>query len=168
MRTKSEKTMADIVDFVQRYTRRKGYAPTNKEIASGVGLAQSTAHKYVTYLIERGDLWAGERKRGIQVQRFPRGIFGAGNDFFILRAHGDSMIDAGIDDGDRVVIRRQSTADDGDIVVALVEGETTLKRFYRDKRRKRFCLHPENAAYPDLYCTELQVQGVAVTVWKDL
>lgn len=62
----------------------------------------------------------------------PTAIFGKG-DFFILRASGQSMIEAGIDDGDLVVVRKQNVADEGDIIVALVDNHNTLKRFYRDE-----------------------------------
>lgn len=63
----------------------------------------------------------------------PVALFGQG-DFFLLRASGYSMIEAGIEPGDLVVVRKQNTAEEGDIVVALVDNETTLKRFYRDKK----------------------------------
>ena len=66
----------------------------------------------------------------------PTAIFGKG-DFFILRASGDSMIEAGIDDGDLVVIRKQVFADDGDIIVALVDNQNTLKRLYHDNKNKK-------------------------------
>lgn len=69
----------------------------------------------------------------------PAAIFGKG-DFYILRASGDSMIDAGIDDGDLVVIRKQNYADDGDIVVALVDNQNTLKTFYRDEQGRKLSL----------------------------
>lgn len=65
----------------------------------------------------------------------PVALFGQG-DFYLLRASGNSMIEAGIDPGDLVVVRKQNTAEEGDIVVALVDNETTLKRFYRDKKHR--------------------------------
>lgn len=61
--------------------------------------------------------------------KLPASLFGKG-DFFILRANGDSMIRAGIDDGDLVLIRQQNTAESGQIVVALMEDEATLKKYY--------------------------------------
>ena len=70
-------------------------------------------------------------------------IFGKG-DFFILRASGQSMIEAGIDDGDLVVVKKQVEANDGDIVVALVDNQNTLKRYFRDDENKKIILHPEN------------------------
>ncbi|MDT8442448.1 MAG: transcriptional repressor LexA, partial [Desulfuromonadales bacterium] len=69
---------------------------------------------------------------------------GGGDDSFFLKVAGDSMIDAGILDGDLALIRPQPTADDGDIVVAMVDGEATLKRFYREAATIR--LQPANAA----------------------
>lgn len=100
--------------------------------------------------------------------KLPVSLVGHG-DFFMLRAHGNSMINAGIDDGDLVVIRRQSTADEGQIVVALYEDDATLKRFYRDRANRRFILHPENEELDDIIVEgDLAIQGVAVNVIKDL
>ena len=97
----------------------------------------------------------------------PASLFGYG-EFFILRTVGDSMIDAGIDEGDLVIIRKQTTANYGDIVVALVNDETTLKRYCWDDNRNRFYLHPENERYNDIYPRSLYIQGVAIKVLKDL
>ena len=98
----------------------------------------------------------------------PVSLVGNG-EFFILRANGESMINAGIDDGDMVLIRRQNTADNGDIVVALYGEDTTLKRFYRDSANRRFILHPENDELDDIIVyDDLYIQGVAVKVFKDL
>lgn len=73
----------------------------------------------------------------------PTAIFGKG-DFFILRVSGQSMIEAGIDDGDLVVVKKQVEANDGDIVVALVDNQNTLKRYFRDDENKKIILHSEN------------------------
>lgn len=98
----------------------------------------------------------------------PTSLIGNG-EFFMLRASGNSMINAGIDDGDLVIIRRQQTAREGDIVVALLEDETTLKRFYKDTLNRRFILHPENDELDDIIVEgDLYIQGVAVKVIKDL
>ena len=95
----------------------------------------------------------------------PRSMFGEG-DFFILRAKGDSMIDIGIESGDLVVIRQQSYADDGKVVVALVDNEATLKRLYHDNGRIR--LHPENSKMDDIIVDDCIIQGIAVKVIKDI
>ena len=97
--------------------------------------------------------------------RLPVSLFGSG-DFFLLRANGESMIEAGIDDGDLVLIRQQDAAEDGQIVVALVGDEATLKRIYREDGRIR--LHPENETMEDIFVDSCIVQGVAVKVIKDL
>lgn len=99
--------------------------------------------------------------------RLPISLFGTG-DFYILRASGDSMINTGIEDGDLVLIRQQNYADAGQIVVALVEDEATLKRYYPEPENKRVRLHPENDNMSDIYVSECLIQGVAVKVIKDL
>lgn len=95
-------------------------------------------------------------------------FLGAG-EFFVLIAQGDSMINAGIDDGDYVVIRKQSTANEGQIVVALIDGEeATLKRFYIDKRKRKVRLHLENDNLKDMYYDTIDIQGIVVKVIKDV
>ena len=101
------------------------------------------------------------------------GMLGYG-DYFGLIARGDSMIDAGINDGDTVYVRKQNTAIDGEIVVAMVEDEftdgwsATLKRFYRDMKHSRYILHPENPRLEDIIVDKVHVVGVAVRVLKNL
>ena len=97
----------------------------------------------------------------------PEAIFGKG-EHFVLEAKGASMIEAGIEPGDYVVVRKQSTAEDGDIVVALVDNETTLKRFYCDEKRKCIRLHPENKDMKDIFVEKCYIQGVAQHVIKKL
>lgn len=89
----------------------------------------------------------------------PRSVFGSG-ELFTLRAFGNSMIDAGINKGDLLVIRRQQEAEDGDIVVALTNGENTLKRFYKENGKIR--LHPENKTMKDIIVKNCEIQGVLV------
>lgn len=99
--------------------------------------------------------------------QMPVSLFGRGS-FYIVRANGTSMIDAGISDGDLVLIRQTKDAEDGDIVVALVDNENTLKRFYRDQENHCIRLHPENKSMKDLIVPECEIQGVAVDVIKAL
>lgn len=89
-------------------------------------------------------------------------------EFFILRAKGNSMIGANIEDGDLVIVRQQDTAKEGEIVVALVNDEATLKRYYVDKRKKKIRLHPENPELSDMYFDKVDIQGVAIKVMKDV
>lgn len=98
----------------------------------------------------------------------PESLVGKGK-FFLLRAKGNSMINAGINEGDLVLVKQQSYANSGDIVVALCEdGEATLKRFYPEPESKRIRLHPENNRMKDIYVDNCIVQGVAMKVLKDL
>lgn len=97
----------------------------------------------------------------------PAAIFGKG-DFFILRAGGQSMIEAGIDEGDLVVVRKQSEAREGDIVVALLDGQNTLKRYFRDDKNKKIILHPENKTMQDIIVHECCIQGVACHIIKKI
>lgn len=97
----------------------------------------------------------------------PTDFLGAGS-YFILKAYGESMINAGIDDGDMVIVRKQETAEEGQIIVALIDGETTLKRYYLDEKRKRIRLHPENDGMDDMYFKRVDIQGIAIKVIKDL
>ncbi len=94
-----------------------------------------------------------------------------GGEEFLLRVRGDSMQDAGILDGDYVVVRRQQDARDGDIVVALAgddeaADEATVKRFYRERGRIR--LQPENSAYEPIYASHVSVLGKVIGVFRTL
>lgn len=99
--------------------------------------------------------------------RLPRALIGSGN-CYLLRARGESMIEAGIAPGDLVLVRESATALPGQIAVVLVGEEATLKRYYPEPEKKRIRLHPENREMPDLYVTHAVVQGVAVKVIKEL
>src|SRR5690242_8750170 len=94
-----------------------------------------------------------------------------GGEEFLLRVKGDSMIEAGILDGDYVVVRREQTARDGEIVVALAgdqewADEATVKRFFRENGRVR--LQPENDALEPIYAEHVQVLGIVTGVFRTL
>ena len=197
MRSKDKTLMAAIEKFVSDYTDSNGISPTMQEVADGVGSSKATVQRYIAQLCEDGILdYSGYRTMtstktkaaairvpvlgtiacGIpklaeenieEYVRLPVALFGKGN-FFILRAYGDSMIEAGIDNGDLVLIRQQNYADEGQIVVALMEDEATLKRFYPEPKKHRIRLHPENSRMDDIYVDNCEIQGVAVKVLKDL
>lgn len=197
MRSKDKTLMAAIEKFVSDYTDSNGISPTMQEVADGVGSSKATVQRYIAQLCEDGILdYSGYRTMtstkmkaaairvpvlgtiacGIpkfaeenieEYVRLPVALFGKGN-FFILRAYGDSMIEAGIDNGDLVLIRQQNYADEGQIVVALMEDEATLKRFYPEPKKHRIRLHPENSRMDDIYVDNCEIQGIAVKVLKDL
>jgi len=91
-----------------------------------------------------------------------------GRTAFALKVEGSSMVDAGILDGDYVVVLKQETADDGDVVVALINGEATLKRLHRESNRVR--LDPANGTMKPIYVDsgELRLQGKVVAVHRTL
>ena len=107
----------------------------------------------------------------IEHLRLPKAITGEG-DFFLLRARGESMIKAGIDDGDLVLIRKQETAKQGNIVAFLYDNEqTTLKRYKQTDDAIYLC--PENDSMQPIVIrgedrAKLRIQGVASMVMKDL
>ncbi len=180
--------------FIRRYLKRRGYAPSLIEIAEGIGItSKGTAHRHVQALADAGRIrLIPGRKRGIELVdedesdksslpllgRIAAGqpieaIAGQdrldlsdllGPDRYALQVKGDSMIGAGILDGDLVVIERCDTADDGAIVVALIDDEeATLKRLKRLKSG-RIKLIAENPEMPPLtYAAKrVRIQGVLV------
>ncbi len=102
----------------------------------------------------------------IEYIRMPESLVGKG-EFFALIAKGESMVDAGIHPGDYVVIRKQNTAEIGDIIVALDQGVNNLKVLGFSQKRNRYFLrscNEDKERYADIYPENLQIQGVAVCV----
>ena len=198
MRSKSPELMNKIQEIVNTFFFSEHRMPSVQELADRVGIAKSSAHRYLVDMDKRGMLTyrsgeiltdmikglsfsvnntpvVGAVSCGLPVEEsewteeyipLPTAIFGE-KDMFILRAKGDSMIDAGIDNGDLVVIRKQNSAHIGDIVVALVDHrENTLKRLKYDSELGRQYLHPENDCYEDMYFDEIEIQGVLANVIK--
>lgn len=91
----------------------------------------------------------------------PSDIFGSG-ETFMLHAKGESMIGAGINDKDILVIRKTNQADNGDIVVALIDDEATVKRL--QKRGKKIILHPENSKFQDIVLDEVTILGKVISL----
>jgi repressor LexA len=85
-------------------------------------------------------------------------IFG-GDNLFVFRVDGDSMVDAGVENGDFVVVHKQASASDGEKVVVLLDGDTTLKTYY--KKSDHIVLHPENEIYRDIIVTPDQHFSIA-------
>lgn len=87
-----------------------------------------------------------------------------GRDLFALYVRGDSMINAGIHDGDIIIVNSTSVAENGDIVVALLEEEATVKRFFKEDRA--FRLQPENDAYEPIISTNVRILGKVVALHR--
>jgi repressor LexA len=90
----------------------------------------------------------------------------AGDGTFILRVRGESMIEAGILDGDMVVVKQQPTANNGEIVVAMIDDSATVKTFFREADRIR--LQPENASMEPIYTTDVTILGKVVALFRKL
>ena len=145
------------------------YDGGQRTITTKKGLADKSAFTYVPKL---GRISCGIPKFAEEnieeYVKLPVSLFGRG-DFFILEAYGDSMINAGIDEGDLVLVRQQSTADYNQIVAALIDDEATLKR-YRPQLDGTIRLHPENERLEDIVVEASQcvIQGVVVKILKDV
>lgn len=100
--------------------------------------------------------------------RLPASFVGNAKRCFLLSASGNSMIDAGINDGDLVLVKQQENANYNDIVVALVDNEVTLKRYRPNSDKSCIVLHPENKRMKDIVVDNCKIQGVAIKVIKDL
>ena len=181
----------EIMDYVNQFIQENGYSPSVREIGAAVGLRSTASVSYhLQALQEKGLLQtprAKGRKRalvtGVRPGQIPVvGVVTAGMPIlavenqegtlpwdepgcFALRVRGDSMITAGILSGDKVVVRPQDTADDGQIVVARIEDEATVKRLRR--RNGQIWLLPENDAYEPIDGTYAQIIGVVRGVVRE-
>ena len=172
-----------------------GYAPTVREICAGLGIrSTSTVHKYINLLVADGYLEKMDNQnraiklRGSSAVRVPLlGTVTAGQpiaaienitdylsyvpdrhytgQLFALNVRGESMINAGIYDGDIVIVEQCETAENGEIVVAMVNGdEATVKRFYKENGGYR--LQPENDSMEPIYVKEASVLGKVVALLR--
>ncbi|MBQ3000341.1 MAG: transcriptional repressor LexA [Oscillospiraceae bacterium] len=182
----------EILEFVNEFVQENGYAPSIREIGAAVGLSSTASVNYhLQQLQEKGLLLApgGKgRKRAIVTAKRPGqipvvGVVTAGMPIlavenqegtmawdgdascFALRVRGDSMINAGILSGDKVVVRPQQTANDGQIVVARIEDEATVKRLCR--RNGEIWLLPENDDYSPIDGRDAEIIGVVKAVVRE-
>ncbi len=194
------KRQREILDFLQDYIQRHGYAPSLEEIGRRFDLSSlATVHKHLTNLQDKGFIrrsW--NRSRSVELLEAPAGqravelpllgYVAAGapieavpssesiavpehltgrRESYVLRVRGDSMIDEHIRDGDFVVVEDRHSADNGEMVIALVGGQdVTLKKFYRENGRIR--LQPANPAMEPMFFDPavVQVQGVVVGIMR--
>ena len=125
------------------------------DIAFNINLSQSVLAPLV------GEVRCGEpilAQENIEsVYRLPTEIFGSDN-LFLLHAKGDSMEGVGIREGDLLIVKKCDTAENGDIVVALIEDSATVKRFF--KKKDHVVLHPENPSYDDIITVDVKILGI--------
>lgn len=95
----------------------------------------------------------------------PTNMFGS-EDLFMLNVKGDSMINIGMFNGDKIIVRKQETAENGEIVVALVDDSATVKRYF--KRGNKFILHPENDDMEDFVFDEISILGKVVGLIRNM
>ena len=181
---RTSKKREEILQFLRQFVCENGYAPSVREICTAVGLqSTATVHYHLSALRDAGLIEMDDmKKRAISLPECRRadripvvGVVTAGvpilaveniegyipwdgeRGCYALRVRGDSMINAGILDGDKVVVRPQQTADNGEIVVALLDDSATVKRFRRVG--STIWLMPENPAYDPIDGTEAQILG---------
>ncbi|PKM79770.1 MAG: repressor LexA [Firmicutes bacterium HGW-Firmicutes-14] len=148
------------------YIRRDPTKPRAIEVLEGDG---NFIRKEIVNVPIIGKVTAGQPILAVEnvEDTFPLPVDFVNNDnVFILSVRGDSMINAGILDGDYVMVRQQSHAKNGDIVVALLEDEATVKTFYKEKDYIR--LQPENPALTPIYTTDVKVLGKVIGVFRRL
>lgn len=200
---KLSKRQEDILDFIKKNVKLKGYPPSVREIGEAVGLASSsTVHGHLARLESKGYIRRDATKpRAIEIlgednseivvpatKQVPLiGKVTAGNpitaiesvseyfplpehmvhddNVFMLEVSGDSMINAGILNGDYVIVRQQTSANNGDIVVAMTEeDEATVKRFF--KEATHFRLQPENDFLEPIILESVSILGKVIGVYR--
>ena len=181
-----------IFEFIKKSIAQNGMAPSVREIGEAVGLRSTSSVQYnlnaleeagyikrdsnlqrtiriagsarhVTHIPLLGTVTAGMPILATQQIEEYIALSGiSGNNLFALHIKGDSMINAGIYDGDIVVVEQTPVAENGDIVVALIDDEATVKRFYREKGH--FRLQPENDRYSPIIVEECAILGKVKTL----
>ena len=192
-----EEKLTRVMDYIRKFQEENGYTPSVREIGQECNIkSTATVHTYLERLRDKGYLSkTDKKKRSVSIGRgsgvsipligtvtagqpifayenyedyytFPTGEF-KGEELFMLRVQGTSMIDAGIFDGDKIIVRRQQTAENGEIVVALVEDSATVKRFYR--KNGQIILHPENESLSDMVYEngEISIIGKVVGLMRN-
>jgi len=194
------KRQREILDYLNEFIQRHGYAPSLEEIGRKFSLSSlATVHKHLTNLQEKGFIKrAWNRSRSVElvptraagraVELPMLGYVAAGmpieavasnetisvpedlvgrRDTYVLRVRGNSMIDEQIRDGDFVIVEDRKTAENGEMVIALLSGrDATLKKFYREHENIR--LQPANPTMNPIIVSAdaVQVQGVVVGVMR--
>jgi len=191
---------SDILNFIKKQIREKGYPPTVREICAGVGLSStSTVHGHLERMEKKGIIKRDKTKTraieivedsfnrkelinipligtvtaGVPILAFeniedtfsiPSGYVKSTKELFMLRIKGESMIEAGILNGDLAIIEKDNTAENGEIVIALIDNDATLKRFYKEKDHIR--LQPENSSMDPIIVKDCTILGKLVGLYR--
>ncbi len=176
-----------IYEYIRDCILNHNFSPTVREICERVGIkSTSTVHYYLKELVDEGYIVKDDLKKrtiklpgsstfavpllgtvtaGIPITAIEEieeylpvpNLSGNPEDYFALHVRGESMINAGILDGDIVVVRKTPVCRNGDIVVALIDDEATVKRFYREK--DHFRLMPENPDFEPIIVEDMTILG---------
>lgn len=188
MKSIDEERLSKIKAYIESFQLENGKSPSYRAIMQACGLKSlSLVSRYLELLQARGQVkknplggiemsinlssttfapLVGQVRCGApifaqenyqSICSLPSEIFGKG-ELFMLSAIGDSMEDAGIGEGDILVVRKSAYAENGQIVVALIDDEATVKRF--KKTKDKIILHPENSKYQDIILDEVKILGV--------
>lgn len=188
MKQIDEEKLYKIKAYIETYQLENGKSPSYREVMEACNLTSlSLVSRYLDLLQTRGQIkknplggiemsinlssttfapLVGQVRCGApifaqenyqSICSLPSEIFGKG-ELFMLSAIGDSMKDAGINEGDILVVRKSDYAENGQIVVALIDDEATVKRF--KKTSNKIILHPENSKYQDILLDDVKILGV--------
>lgn len=190
------KRQQQILDYIYDYAADAGYPPTIRQIGKHFDIkSPNGVADHLKALEKKGEIRLHKNTaRGIELLNAPQkgiplvGRIAAGapilaaeniEDFitieqmfpfdgrcFALRVKGDSMKDCGILDSDIVVVKSQSTAQNGDIVVAILDDEATVKYFHREKKSIR--LQPANEDYAPIYTQNVEIRGIVIGVIRSM
>jgi repressor LexA len=193
--TEKLKNEEAVFSFIQKFIAENGYAPCVREVCSACNIkSTATVFNIINRLKDKGLLEKSDvKRRAIALKSkalsvpvlgtvaagqplfaaesyegyvsLPDNYF-SGDDLFMLNVKGSSMIKIGMFDGDKVVVRKQETADNGDIVVALVDDSATVKRFF--KRDGKIILHPENDDMEDFIFDNVSILGKVVGLIRNI
>ena len=186
MKNMNEK-LEKVYNFMVEYIDENGFSPSVRETCAALGIkSTATVYTYIEKLREKGYLSKSPLKKRTVVPTLKTefksvpviGTVRAGtpilavenlegyiplpsdfeaNDSFALKISGDSMINAGIYDKDVIIVKECNTAEDGEIIVALIEDAATVKRFY--KKNGKIVLHPENDQMEDMIFDDIIILG---------
>ncbi len=191
---KIDEKINKVYEFAVNYIENNGFSPSIREICEKLNIkSTATAFSYIEKLKDKGLLEKPpQKKRAIvlsnrtNVKHVPlvgtiragvpifavenlEGYYPLPDDFiigesFALRVQGDSMINAGICENDIIIVNQQNTADNGEIVVALVDDSATVKRIF--KRNGKIILHPENDSMSDMIFDNVTILGLVKGLFR--
>ena len=163
------KSTATVYDYLEKLKSR-GLITKQPDKKRAYSLTNSLTERFTKF--EKapyiGEITAGQPILAVEnfegYYPLPDDFNNSDNNLFVLKVKGQSMIDAGIYDGDKIIVKQQNNADNGDIVVALIDDSATVKRFF--KKGNKIILHPENTSMTDMIFDEVAIIGKVVGLYR--